>query len=88
VAHEFIIDLRPFKASAGIEAIDIAKRLQDFGFHAPTVSWPVAGSLMIEPTESESKSELDRYCDALILIRKEIRDIEEVRRRPAGPVPA
>ncbi|HLE21320.1 MAG TPA: aminomethyl-transferring glycine dehydrogenase [Vicinamibacteria bacterium] len=79
VAHEFILDGRPFKKSAGIEVEDIAKRLMDYGFHAPTVSWPVAGTLMIEPTESESKSELDRYCDALISIREEIRDIEEGR---------
>jgi len=78
-AHEFIIDARPFKKSAGIEAIDIAKRLMDFGFHAPTMSWPVTGTLMIEPTESEDKAELDRFCDALIAIRKEIADIEEGR---------
>lgn len=70
-AHEFIVDLRPFKA-AGIEAEDVAKRLMDFGFHAPTLSFPVAGTLMIEPTESEDKGELDRFCDALLLIRKEI----------------
>ena len=60
VAHEFIIDARPFKKSANVEAVDIAKRLMDFGFHAPTMSWPVAGALMIEPTESEPKAELDR----------------------------
>ena len=60
VAHEFIIDVRDFKKSAGVEAVDIAKRLMDFGFHAPTMSWPVAGALMIEPTESENKEELDR----------------------------
>jgi len=77
VAHEFIIDVRDFKKTAGVEAVDIAKRLMDFGFHAPTMSWPVAGSLMIEPTESEDKAELDRFCDALITIRREIRDIEE-----------
>ncbi len=76
VAHEFILDLRPFKASAGVEAEDVAKRLMDFGFHAPTMSFPVAGTLMIEPTESESKAELDRFCDALIAIRCEIRAIE------------
>ncbi|MCA9732038.1 aminomethyl-transferring glycine dehydrogenase, partial [candidate division KSB1 bacterium] len=76
VAHEFIIDLRPFKHSAGIEAEDVAKRLMDYGFHAPTLSFPVAGTLMIEPTESESKSELDRLCDALLAIREEIREIE------------
>eukprot|EP00249_Psilotum_nudum_P016334 c25771_g1_i1 orf=526-3642(-) len=75
-AHEFIIDLRPFKKSAGIEPEDIAKRLMDYGFHAPTMSWPVPGTLMIEPTESESKAELDRFCNALLSIRQEIRDIE------------
>jgi glycine dehydrogenase len=75
-AHEFIIDIRGFKASAGIEATDIAKRLMDYGFHAPTMSFPVAGTLMIEPTESESQSELDRFCDAMISIREEIRAIE------------
>jgi glycine dehydrogenase len=76
VAHECIIDPRPLKNSAGIEATDIAKRLMDYGYHAPTVSFPVAGTLMIEPTESESKEELDRFCDALIAIREEIREIE------------
>jgi len=76
-AHEFILDVRGFKDSAGIEAIDIAKRLQDYGFHAPTMSWPVANTLMIEPTESESKAELDRFCDALISIRREIAEVEE-----------
>ena len=76
VAHECIIDCRPFKASAGIEVEDIAKRIIDYGFHPPTVSFPVAGTLMIEPTESESKEELDRFCDALIAIRQEIREIE------------
>lgn len=76
-AHEFILDTRKFKETAGIEAIDIAKRLQDYGFHAPTMSWPVANTLMIEPTESESKEELDRFCDALIEIRKEIKAIED-----------
>jgi glycine dehydrogenase len=79
VAHEFIVDLRPFKKTAGIEVDDIAKRLMDYGFHAPTMSFPVAGTLMIEPTESESKGELDRFCDALIAIREEIRAIEEGR---------
>ena len=73
-AHEFIVDLRPFKAS-GIEAEDVAKRLMDFGFHAPTLSFPVAGTLMIEPTESEDKGELDRFCDALLTIRKEIEEV-------------
>jgi len=79
VAHEFILDCRPFEKSAGITVEDIAKRLMDYGFHAPTMSWPVAGTLMIEPTESESMAELDRYCDALISIREEIRAIEEGR---------
>ncbi len=75
-AHEFIIDVRPFEKSAGIKPDDIAKRLMDFGFHAPTMSWPVPGTLMIEPTESESKAELDRFCDAMMRIREEIRQIE------------
>ena len=78
-AHEFIIDIRPFKKTAGIEGVDVAKRLMDYGFHAPTMSWPVPNTLMIEPTESESKSELDRYCDALISIRAEIAEIEAGR---------
>lgn len=77
VAHEFIIDLRNFKNTAGVEAEDVAKRLIDYGFHAPTMSWPVSGTLMIEPTESESKAEIDRYCDALIAIREEIAEIEK-----------
>ncbi len=76
VAHECILDVRPFKDSAGIAVEDIAKRLIDFGYHAPTMSWPVPGTLMVEPTESESKSELDRFCDALIAIHAEIHDIE------------
>ena len=76
VAHECILDVRPFKDSAEIEVEDIAKRLIDYGFHAPTMSWPVAGTLMIEPTESESRLEIDRFCDAMISIRSEIRDIE------------
>ncbi len=75
-AHEFIIDLRPFKKSAGVEVDDVAKRLMDFGFHAPTMSFPVPGTLMIEPTESESLAELDRFCEAMHLIRQEIRDVE------------
>jgi glycine dehydrogenase len=75
-AHEFIVDLRPFKASAGIEAEDIAKRLMDYGFHAPTMSFPVPGTIMIEPTESEDKGELDRFCDAMLSIRKEIAAVE------------
>ena len=76
VAHECIIDPRALKNTAGVEAVDIAKRLMDYGFHAPTVSFPVAGTLMIEPTESESLDELDRFCDALIGIREEAREIE------------
>jgi glycine dehydrogenase len=79
VAHECIVDTRPFRRSAGVEVDDIAKRLMDFGFHAPTMSWPVVGTLMIEPTESESKQELDRFCDAMIAIREEIRDVEQGR---------
>lgn len=85
-AHEFIVDVRPFKASAGIEAIDVAKRLQDYGFHAPTMSWPVANTLMIEPTESESRAELDRFCDALVAIRAEIADVEQGRQPRDGNV--
>jgi glycine dehydrogenase len=77
VAHEFILDCRAFQQSAGVTVEDIAKRLMDYGFHAPTMSWPVAGTLMIEPTESESQAELDRFCEAMILIRQEIREIEE-----------
>ena len=76
VAHECIVDLRPLKKSAGIEAEDVAKRLMDYGFHAPTMSFPIPGTLMIEPTESESRAELDRFCDAMIAIRQEIREIE------------
>jgi len=79
VAHECILDTRPVKASAGVEVEDIAKRLMDYGFHAPTVSFPVAGTLMIEPTESESKAELDRFCEALIQIRAEVAEIEAGR---------
>lgn len=76
VAHECILDLRSLKKTAGIEVDDVAKRLMDYGFHAPTVSWPVAGTIMVEPTESESKEELDRFCDAMIRIRREIEEIE------------
>jgi glycine dehydrogenase len=76
VAHEFILDLRPFRKSAEVTDEDVAKRLMDYGFHAPTVSFPVAGTIMVEPTESESKEELDRFCDALISIRAEIQQIE------------
>ncbi|KAL8770472.1 MAG: hypothetical protein Q9203_003541 [Teloschistes exilis] len=85
-AHEFILDVRKFKDSAGIEAIDIAKRLQDYGFHAPTMSWPVANTLMIEPTESEDLAELDRFCDSLIEIRKEIKAIEDGEQPREGNV--
>ncbi len=77
VAHECIVDCRGFRQQAGIEVEDIAKRLQDYGYHAPTMSWPVPGTLMIEPTESESRAELDRFCDAMIAIRREIADIAE-----------
>jgi glycine dehydrogenase len=77
VAHEMILDCRAFKSTAGIEVTDIAKRLMDYGYHAPTVSFPVAGTIMIEPTESESLSELDKFCDAMISIRKEIELIEK-----------
>jgi glycine dehydrogenase len=77
VAHECIIDLRPFKKSADVSVEDVAKRLIDYGFHPPTMSWPVAGTLMVEPTESEALVELDRFCDAMIAIREEIRAIEE-----------
>ena len=79
VAHECIIDTRVFKDSCGVTVDDIAKRLIDFGFHAPTMSFPVPGTLMIEPTESESKRELDRFCDAMLSIRAEIREIESGR---------
>ena len=85
-AHEFILDVREFKDTAGIEAIDVAKRLQDYGFHAPTMSWPVANTLMIEPTESEPKEELDRFVDALIAIRQEIKDVEDGTQPKEGNV--
>ncbi len=85
-AHEFIVDLRPFKASAGVEAEDVAKRLMDYGFHAPTVSFPVAGTFMIEPTESESKPELDRFCAALNQIYTEIKEIESGKAAKTGNV--
>ena len=77
VAHEFILDCRPFEKSAGVKIDDIAKRLMDYGFHGPTMSWPVPGTLMIEPTESESKPELDRFCEAMISIRAEIQAVED-----------
>jgi glycine dehydrogenase len=88
VAHEMIFDLRPFKQGAGptIDEQDVAKRLMDYGFHAPTVSFPVAGTMMIEPTESESKDELDRFCDALISIRQEIQAILDGRADPRNNV--
>jgi glycine dehydrogenase len=79
VAHECILDLRPLKETSGVTVEDIAKRLMDYGFHAPTMSFPVAGTLMIEPTESESKVELDRFVDAMLAIREEIRAIDEGR---------
>lgn len=82
-AHEFILDLRPFKTSAGIEAEDIAKRLMDYGFHAPTLSFPVPGTFMIEPTESEDQAEMDRFCQALISIRREIGSIESGQMDPS-----
>ncbi len=76
VAHEFIVDFRKWKNSVGLEVEDVAKRLMDYGFHAPTVSFPVAGTMMIEPTESEGREELDRFCDAMLSIREEIRALE------------
>ena len=76
VAHECIIDIRPIKAETGITEEDVAKRLIDFGFHAPTMSWPVLGTIMIEPTESESLSELDRFCEAMIKIREETNKVK------------
>src|SRR4029450_6976671 len=79
VAHECILDLRDITQACGVTAEDVAKRLIDYGFHAPTMSFPVAGTLMVEPTESESKHELDRFCDAMIAIREEIRAVEEGR---------
>ncbi|HEY0874288.1 MAG TPA: aminomethyl-transferring glycine dehydrogenase, partial [Vicinamibacterales bacterium] len=88
VAHEMIFDLRPFKHAAGasVDESDVAKRLMDYGFHAPTVSFPVAGTMMIEPTESEAKDELDRFCDALIAIRKEIQDVMDGKADPKDNV--
>ncbi|HMB91682.1 MAG TPA: aminomethyl-transferring glycine dehydrogenase, partial [Rhodothermales bacterium] len=76
VAHEFILDLRPFKQGVGISEVDVAKRLMDYGYHAPTMSWPVVGTMMIEPTESESKEELDRFCEAMTSIRSEIQEVD------------
>jgi len=86
VAHEMIFDLRPLKQMSGIDETDVAKRLIDFGFHAPTVSFPVAGTLMIEPTESEPKEELDRFCDAMIAIRAEIQAVVEGKADPKDNV--
>ena len=87
VAHECILDLRPLKALAGVEVEDVAKRLIDYGFHAPTMSFPVAGTLMVEPTESEAKDELDRFCEAMIAIRDEVREIERgTRDRSDNPL--
>ncbi len=85
-AHEFIVDLRPFKKTAEVEAEDVAKRLMDYGFHAPTMSFPVAGTIMIEPTESEDKAELDRFCDAMLSIREEIKAIEEGADKKNNPL--
>jgi len=79
IAHECILDLRPLKETSGITVDDVAKRLMDYGFHAPTMSFPVAGTLMVEPTESEPLAELDRFCEAMIAIREEIRAVEEGR---------
>jgi glycine dehydrogenase len=79
VAHELIFDLRPLKQATGIDETDVAKRLMDYGFHAPTVSFPVPGTLMVEPTESEPKEELDRFCEAMIAIRREIQAVAEGR---------
>jgi glycine dehydrogenase len=79
VAHEFILDLRPLKERSGVTVDDVAKRLMDFGIHAPTMSWPVIGTMMVEPTESESREELDRFCDAMIAIRREAEEIEAGR---------
>merc|ERR1712014_336979 len=76
-SHEFIIDCSNLRKSSGIVEEDIAKRLQDYGFHAPTMSWPVPHSLMVEPTESEDKAELDRFCDAMLAIREEVRKVED-----------
>ena len=87
VAHECILDLRPITAATGVSVDDVAKRLIDFGFHAPTVSFPVAGTLMVEPTESEDLAELDRFCDAMIAIRAEIAAVERGE-WPVGGEPA
>ena len=86
VAHEMIFDLRPLKQASGIDETDVAKRLMDYGFHAPTVSFPVAGTLMVEPTESEPKEELDRFCEAMIAIRREMQDVIEGKADPKDNV--
>jgi glycine dehydrogenase len=86
IAHELIFDLRPLKQQSGVDETDVAKRLMDYGFHAPTVSFPVAGTLMVEPTESEPKEELDRFCDAMIAIRREIQAVAEGRVDPKDNV--
>jgi glycine dehydrogenase len=82
VAHEFILDLRPLKQQSGVDETDVAKRLMDYGFHAPTMSFPVAGTMMVEPTESEAKDELDRFCDAMIAIRQEIQAVIDGKADP------
>jgi len=84
VAHECILDLRPLKRSAGLEVDDLAKRLMDYGFHAPTVSWPVAGTVMVEPTESESLAEIERFCAAMVAIRAEAAAIESGASDPSN----
>ena len=86
-AHEFIIDIRPIKKEYGISEEDVAKRLMDYGYHAPTMSWPVPGTMMIEPTESESKNELDTFCNALISIKKEIVDSSKTTDTPLKNAP-
>jgi glycine dehydrogenase len=86
VAHEMIFDLRPLKQASGIDETDVAKRLMDYGFHAPTVSFPVGGTLMVEPTESEPKEELDRFCEALIAIRGEIQAVVDGKSDPRDNV--
>jgi glycine dehydrogenase len=86
VAHEMIFDLRPLKQPSGVDETDVAKRLMDYGFHAPTVSFPVGGTLMVEPTESEPKAELDRFCDAMIAIRAEIQAVIDGRADPKDNV--
>jgi glycine dehydrogenase len=86
VAHEMIFDLRPLKQASGVDELDVAKRLMDYGFHAPTVSFPVAGTIMVEPTESEAKDELDRFCDALIAIRGEIQAVIDGKAHPKDNV--